>query len=163
MVEPKVFDLVEVTGIEQVLGVDTLPVGKYTQIRMDVNQVMVTHQGEEKKAELPGDKLKVVRPFDVVADQATVLTLDFDAAKSVVIAGNGQVRFKPTVKLLLRKEDRGQGSRPDVAGGQGQHGGGGDRPQPGSGQGRGDGSGQGEGGGLGQRGEMSTGDRPPRR
>ena len=133
---------------------------------MDVNEVMVTHLGEEKKAELPGDKLKVVRPFDVVADQATVLTLDFDADKSVVIAGNGQVRFKPTVKLLLRKEDRGQGSRPDTTGGRGQQSGGGDRTRPsqaGSGQGRGDGSGPGGGGGRGQQGETSTGERPTRR
>lgn len=126
-----------------------------TQIRMSIDEVVVTHLGEEKIAELPGDKLKVVRPFDVVADQATVLTLDFDANQSVVIAGNGQVRFKPTVKLLIRKEDRGQGSRPDASGsgqaGSGQGGGGGG--QAGSGQGGG-------GGGRGQQGQTSTRDVP---
>jgi hypothetical protein len=140
-----------------------------TQIRMSIDEVVVTHLGEEKIAELPGDKLKVVRPFDVVADQATVLTLDFDANQSVVIAGNGQVRFKPTVKLLIRKEDRGQGSRPDASGsgqaGSGQGGGGGGG-QAGSGQGGGGGGGQagsgqgGGGGGRGQQGQTSTRDVP---
>ena len=35
VVKSKTFDLVEFTGIEGVLGVDTLPVGKYTQIRIE--------------------------------------------------------------------------------------------------------------------------------
>ena len=65
---------------------------------MDVDKVLVTHEGEEKEATLPGDKLKVVRPFDVEEGQATVLTLDFDADKSVIITGSGRVQFKPTVK-----------------------------------------------------------------
>lgn len=145
----KTFDLVEVIGIEEVLGVEELPVGKYTQIRMDVDKVVVTHHGEEKVAELPGDKLKVVRPFDVVADEATVLTLDFDAAKSVVITGTGQVRFKPTVKLLIRKEDRAEGSRPDAAGG-----GAGERSLPSQAD-----SNQNRGGDAGQ-GQTSTQERP---
>jgi hypothetical protein len=115
IIEPKTFDLVEVIGIEEVLGVEEIPVGKYTQIRMDVIEVVVTHLGEDKVAELPGDKLKIVRPFDVVADQTTVLTLDFDADESVIITGAGQVRFKPTVKLLIRNEDRGEQPLADVA------------------------------------------------
>ena len=97
--------------------------GKYTQIRMEVEKVVVTHEGTEKDAVLPGDKLKVVRPFDVAADAATVLTLDFDAAQSVIITGEGRVQFKPVVKLLIRSEDRGpaggapsQGGRPESSG-----------------------------------------------
>ena len=101
------FDLVEVTGIEGVLTqLEEFEVGKYTQIRMDVVTVSVTLNGEVKEARVPSDKLKVVRPFDVEAGQTTVLTLDFDADKSVVITGAGNVQFKPTVKLLVRKEDR---------------------------------------------------------
>ena len=38
-----------------------------------------------------------------MAGEATVLTLDFDAAQPVVVTGQGAVRFKPVVKLLVRK------------------------------------------------------------
>jgi hypothetical protein len=133
---PRSFDLVELTGIEEVLGTEELPAGKYTQIRMAVDKVVVTHEGREKDAALPGDRLKVVRPFDVEPALATELTLDFDAARSVIITGAGRVHFKPTVKLLIRKEDRGpsdsapsQGGRPESSGA--------DRPErPDSGVGR---------------------------
>ena len=108
------FDLVEVTGIEGVLTqLDEFEVGKYTQIRMDVVTVIVTLNDEAKEARLPSGKLKVVRPFDVEAGQTTVLTLDFDTDKSIVITGAGNVQFKPTVKLLVRKEDR---SKPEARG-----------------------------------------------
>ena len=123
--EPMTFDLVQVTGIEEVLGTQEFAVGKYTQIRMDVDKVLVTHEGEEKEATLPGDKLKVVRPFDVEEGQATVLTLDFDADKSVIITGSGRVQFKPTVKLLIRKEDRRASTQGGSAGQRGSGAGGG--------------------------------------
>jgi hypothetical protein len=70
------FDLVAVTGIEGVLTqLEEFEVGKYTQIRMDVISVSVTLNEEVKEARVPSDKLKVVRPFDVEAEQTTVLTL----------------------------------------------------------------------------------------
>ena len=147
--EPMTFDLVQVTGIEEVLGTQEFAVGKYTQIRMDVEKVMVTHEGEEKEATLPGDKLKVVGQFDVEEGQATVLTLDFDADKSVVITGSGRVQFKPTVKLLIRKEDRRASTQGGSAGQRGSGAGGG-----------GGGGGQGGRGGAGQAGQARPGASP---
>ncbi len=166
--EPRTFDLVQVTGIEQALGTQVFAVGKYTQIRMDVDSVVVTFQPKggtttTKNATVPGDRLKVVRPFDVEEGQATILTLDFDAAKSVIITGQGDVRFKPVVKLLTRKEERGK--RPDAQAGErggrpeeratttGDRGQGG--VQPGSGA-RGGRPGSGTGGGQGQGGGRAT-------
>jgi hypothetical protein len=107
--EGRTFDLVAVTGIEGVLGAQEFTIGKYTQIRMDVVSVTVTLKDkdgneEDKEASVPGDKLRIVRPFDVETDKTTVLTLDFDAEKSVAVTGQGAVQFKPTVKLLVRKE-----------------------------------------------------------
>ena len=114
------FDLVELTGIEAVITqLEEFEAGKYTQIRMDVVTVSVTVDGEDREARVPSDKLKVVRPFDVEAGQNTILTLDFDAAESVVVTGGGSVQFKPTVKLLVRKEDR-SGSEERGPGGQEQ-------------------------------------------
>ena len=118
------------------LGTEQLPVGKYTQIRMDVDKVVVTHEGTEKDAVLPGDRLKVVRPFDVEAGLATVLTLDFDADKSVIITGAGRVQFKPTVKLLIRKEDRGPGDRSPSQDGRPESSGSGQPERPDTGSGR---------------------------
>ena len=149
-IPPKRFDLVKVTGIEEVLGTEVFAVGKYTQIRMDVDSVVVTLQvkpGEAtttKEAEIPGDKLKVVRPFDVEEGQTTVLTLDFDAEKAVIVTGTGDVRFKPVVKLLVRKEARG---KRDEAGGGGEGG----RPE-GRGAESGGQGGQGQRGGQQERG-----------
>ena len=117
--EEKTFDLVLITGVEEVLGTKELAVGKYTQIRMAVLNVDVTlkPRGEQdfvtKTATVSSGELKVVRPFDVEADQTTVLTLDFDAAKSVVVTGRGDVRFKHVVKLLVKKQPRGKATGRD--------------------------------------------------
>ena len=111
------FDLVEVTGVEGVLAqLEEFAVGKYTQIRMEVVTVSVTVNGEDKEARVPSGTVKVVRPFDVEAGQNTILTLDFDAAKSVVITGTGDIQFKPTVKLLIRKEERSKSAEQGQAG-----------------------------------------------
>ena len=104
--DERTFDLVAATAIEDVLGTETFAAGKYTQIRMDIVSVTVTVEGDDREATVPGDKLRVVRPFDVEEGIVTVLTLDFDADKSVVITGNGAVQFKPVVKLMVWKESQ---------------------------------------------------------
>ncbi|MEK7777887.1 MAG: DUF4382 domain-containing protein, partial [Chloroflexota bacterium] len=98
---PPVFDLVAVTGLEEVLGQSTLAAGSYGQVRLAVTKVVVTVQGKDQEAEVPSDKLRVIGGFQVAAGQTTVLTLDFDADKSVVLAGP-RVQFKPVVKLLAK-------------------------------------------------------------
>jgi hypothetical protein len=97
------FDLVAVTGIEEVLGTSEFEPGQYGQIRMEVVEVTVTYQGRDIEANVPSSTLKVVRGFEVEAGVTTILTLDFDADKSVVITGAGPVQVKPVVKLLVRK------------------------------------------------------------
>ncbi len=101
--QPVTFDLVKVTGVEQLLGSQTLPVGHYTQVRFSVDKTVVTYQGTDKTANVPSDKVRVVGEFDVTQGETTVLTLDFDADKSVVITGQGNAQLKPTLKLLVRK------------------------------------------------------------
>ncbi|MDO8750147.1 MAG: ice-binding family protein [Dehalococcoidia bacterium] len=98
---PPVFDLVAVTGLEAVLGSSALPEGSYTQVRLSITKIVVTVQGQDKVATVPSDKLRVVGNFQVAANLTTVLTLDFDADKSVVLAGD-KVQFLPVVKLLTR-------------------------------------------------------------
>ena len=50
--------------------------------------------------------MKVVGGFTLEAGVATILTLDFDADKSVVVTGSKNVLIKPVIKLLVR--DRGE-------------------------------------------------------
>ncbi|MDP3880033.1 MAG: DUF4382 domain-containing protein [Dehalococcoidales bacterium] len=112
---PTSFDLMDVIGVEQVLGSANITAGRFTQIRMDVDRVeVVTTSGDNITAEVPGGKLKIVRPFNVGGGAKTVLTLDFDGEKSLVLtgrdgaAGNRKALFKPVVKLLIEK-DKGVG------------------------------------------------------
>lgn len=99
--EDRSFDLLELRGVERVLGSNEVDAGKYTQIRMDVKYVTVTIDGEPRSAMLPSGKLKLPGSFEVERDKTTVLTLDFDADRSLVITGRGEVIFKPVVKLSV--------------------------------------------------------------
>jgi len=99
----------EVIGVEMLLGTITVDAGKYTQIRMDVTEVSgLTTDNESYTAEVPGDKLKIVRPFTVEPDGTTSLTLDFDGEKSLIRKGKGDYMFKPTVKLLIVYKEEGK-------------------------------------------------------
>lgn len=99
----KTFDLVAVSRVEEILGANTVPVGSYTQIRMDVPKVRVTANGKDFDANVPSEKLKVVGNFVVDPNATTVLKLDFDGDKSLVITGEGKANFKPVVKLEAEK------------------------------------------------------------
>ena len=102
--ECKTFDLLKLRGVEEVLGSNEVDVGHYTQIRMDVDGVVVTVDGKSQSAELPSGELRLVGSFEIDRDKTTVLTLDFDADKSIVITGMGKVIFKPVVKLIVTKD-----------------------------------------------------------
>ncbi len=98
------FDLLKIKGIEEVLAVDEMAVGKYTQIRMTIDRVEVAlGGGEPQEAKLPSGELKIVHPFDVVEGETTVLLLDFDAEKSVTVAGKDNIIVKPVVKLAVKE------------------------------------------------------------
>lgn len=102
--EPNTFDLVELKeqGLEKLLASQEIATGKYTQIRMTIKRVEVgLERGELREAKLPGGELKFVRPFNVVEGQAAVLLLDFDVEESVIITGNGEISFKPVVRLAI--------------------------------------------------------------
>lgn len=104
--EPRTFDLIKISGIEEVLGSKEIEAADYTQIRMDVLWVEVTIDGEKKIATIPSGTLRIVKPFSVEKGEKTILTLDFDADQSVKVTGTGEVRFRPVVKVLVRKAER---------------------------------------------------------
>jgi hypothetical protein len=99
---PVEFDLLKVVSKEQSLGTEALAPGAYTQVRLQVDRVIITKDGVDQEATVPSSELKLVRGFEVIAGETTVLTVDFDAEKSVVAAGPNLL-LKPVVKLLVRK------------------------------------------------------------
>ena len=111
--ETKTFDLVEIEGAEILLGTEEIAAGTYTQIRLNVDEVTVTLDGEEVEATLPGEKLKVVRNWEVKADDVTVLTLDFDANSFVVVTGQGRVQVKPVIKLEVTHGEKALKEKPE--------------------------------------------------
>jgi hypothetical protein len=108
------FDLLDVVGVEKVLSQANVTAGSFTQIRMDVEKVEVIINTDnttvEVTAEVPSEKLRIVRPFNVEGGVKTILTRDFDGAKSLILpgkdvaAGKARALFKPVVKLLIEKE-----------------------------------------------------------
>jgi len=96
------FDLIELKegGLEEILASGNVTAGNYTQIRMTIEKVEVKlGEAETEEATLPSGELKFVRPFKVLEGQTTILTLDFDGDKSVIVTGASKVIFKPAVTL----------------------------------------------------------------
>ena len=99
------FDLVTLVGVEEFLGSVQVEAGKFTQIRVYIDTVMVTPEGgTSQSATVPSNILRIVRPFEVQEGLITALTLDFDGARSVVTTGQGNFIFKPVVKLLIEEK-----------------------------------------------------------
>ncbi len=115
--EEQTFDLLQLVGVTELLGQTQLEAGKYTQVRLSVTSAKVTIDGMEYDLEVPSDKLKLVKGFDIVAGETTTLTLDFDAKESVVATGAGKYLLKPTIKILSEEETAAKMvNRPEEAG-----------------------------------------------
>ena len=101
---PAVYDLLQLrNGAQVVLGDTTLPPGQYEQIRLiigDGSNVRVdgtTHPLEVPSGPQTGVKLN--HTITILPDALYELTLDFDAARSIVVTGNGRYKLKPVVRM----------------------------------------------------------------
>jgi len=102
IIDEATFDLLDVVGVTEVLGSANVTAGSFTQIRMDVDSVeVISATGDNITVGVPSGKLRIVRPFNVEAGVKTILTLDFDGERSLIITGEGKALFKPVVKLLI--------------------------------------------------------------
>ena len=102
--EQKTFELVGLEQGEEVLGGKMLAEGLYSRVQLDIVSVKVTLKGQEKPAKVTSNRLKEIRSFDIDMAKVAILTLDFDVAKSLVVAESGEIQFKPVVRLLVRRE-----------------------------------------------------------
>jgi len=100
------FDLFEIIEEADILGSENVTAGKYTQIRMDVIEIAgLTTDNTTYIATVPSGKLKFVKPFEVKDGFTTILTIDFDGDKSLIMTGKGTFMFKPVIKLLVEYEE----------------------------------------------------------
>ncbi|UCC91902.1 MAG: DUF4382 domain-containing protein [Candidatus Aenigmatarchaeota archaeon] len=98
---PHTLDLVAIKDIKEILGKDALAAGIYTQIRLDIESAKVTIDGTEHDLSIPHKTVMLVRSFEIVEMETTILTLDFDAERSVHLAGaSGEYIMKPTIRII---------------------------------------------------------------
>jgi hypothetical protein len=97
--EAQTFDLIQIQDVNEFLGSKELDAGKYTQIRLSIDDAKLEISGEEKSLKIPSGKIKLVKNFNIAGGGTTTLTLDFDAEKSVHQAGSKYI-MKPTIKVI---------------------------------------------------------------
>jgi hypothetical protein len=101
--EEQTFDLMQLQGVADLLGEKELEAGQYTQIRlMVVKADLEFEDGNTAEVTVPSEKVKVVRPFSIDANEETELTIDFKP-ESVKKAGNKYI-MTPVLKLLTPAE-----------------------------------------------------------
>ena len=100
------FDLIQLQGGALARLADgDVPAGHYTQVRLHlVDGSNVVVNGTAYPLKVPSGMesgYKLIGAFDVPAGGAVDLTLDFDAARSIVHTGNGKYMLKPTCRLIV--------------------------------------------------------------
>jgi hypothetical protein len=92
-------------GVDALMATGSVTAGNYTQLRVIIDTITVTLNNDDEPPEviLPSGVLKLVRPFTVEEGVTTTLLLDFIAAESIVVTGDGKVIFQPVVKLTIQQ------------------------------------------------------------
>lgn len=92
------------TPDKYLLADSPLEAGHYSQIRLILTKVVivdksdVTHECSMSSQDKSG--LKLTGEFDVATGTKNAVLIDFDAAKSIVVEGNGTYRLKPTTRVV---------------------------------------------------------------
>ena len=98
--EPQTFDLVGIRNVKEFLGSKNLSAGVYTQIRLHIDEALVTINGTQYDLQIPSDSIKLVKGFRIIDGETTTLTLDFDVNESVHKTGNDKYIFQPTIIVI---------------------------------------------------------------
>jgi hypothetical protein len=98
--EPQTFDLIALQDVTELFGTANLSAGWYTQIRLSVDQALVTIDGVQYDLEIPSKNVKLIKPWKIVDNETLILTLDFDVQESVHETGEGTYIMNPTIKII---------------------------------------------------------------
>jgi hypothetical protein len=111
----KTFNLMELAnGVREQLGIVNLDPGHYTQMRIMIGETaisphdyanyVVDTKEEAHPLKIPSGfqtGIKLVQGFDINENSTTELVFDFDATRSIVVAGNsGKYLLKPTIHMI---------------------------------------------------------------
>lgn len=111
----KTFNLMALAnGVREQLGIVSLDPGHYTQMRLIIGpdaiapypfaNYVVDTKGDIHEMKIPSGfqtGIKLVQGFDINQNSTTELIFDFDASRSVVVAGNsGKYLLKPTIHMI---------------------------------------------------------------
>jgi hypothetical protein len=102
-------DLLKFTGgARDFIGTANLSAGKYTQIRISVASAygILKANGTRVDIKVPSKGLKIVHTWIVEKGRETVLTLDFQLAKSIVKKADGSYALRPVLKLHKEKREK---------------------------------------------------------
>ncbi len=122
----KTIDLLEYTDKIAMIGEKELEPGNYTQIRLYISSanIKIDNPGFEVynktyPMHIPSNVLKIVRPFSVEANDATILTIDFDVPRMVSRTNKGYT-FGPVLKavtdeITIKEQMLEKGKRPENA------------------------------------------------
>jgi hypothetical protein len=102
---PQTFDLLDLVTNEAILGSGTLPVGRYSQVRLFISNATVTDATGTHPVTIPsagntGIKLNV--DYTISPNQITAILLDFNVSKSLIKTGNGQYRLQPVSPAVVK-------------------------------------------------------------
>jgi Domain of unknown function (DUF4382) len=111
-------DLKKLQTAQDVLGIGTLTAGHYTQVRLVVSSAVIYFEtptppadpacaptmaapaGRSANVTIPSGEVKLNREFDVPANGATTMLLDFDGDGSVHLTGSGQYMMSPVIHIV---------------------------------------------------------------
>jgi hypothetical protein len=98
------FDLLQLTnGATAVLGDTSLSVGKYTQIRLILEDgSYVIDGGVKENLDIPSgyqSGIKLNHSFDIESGNLYEFYLDFNVDKSIIHTGNGKFKLKPVIRI----------------------------------------------------------------
>ena len=101
--EKNEFDLIQLKndGISELLLEKDLEPGKYTQLRLFVEKIIVEPNSINVEiSNVYQTGIKLIHPFEINGDDNTVLTIDFDAEESIIKTGNGSYKLEPVIKII---------------------------------------------------------------
>ncbi|MFE3845396.1 DUF4382 domain-containing protein [Thermoplasmatota archaeon] len=98
--ESQTFDLVGIRNVKELLGSKNLSAGVYTQIRLHIDEALVTINGSQYDLQIPSESIKLVKGFRIIDGETTTLTLDFDVNESVHKTGSDKYIFQPTIIVI---------------------------------------------------------------
>ena len=102
---PAVYNLLDFTnGNDTIIAEGLVPAGYYSQIRLYVNDgCNIIEDGSIHSLEVPSGTqsgLKLNVQANILPGVRYVVTLDFDAGRSIVVTGNGRYMLKPVIKVV---------------------------------------------------------------